>query len=56
MNQIDDLKGFMIRFPKRDSLFTSCKLTLFVDFFGIQYWSSIEIPSWDQLAEHQEAP
>mgnify|MGYP001161102699 CR=1 FL=1 len=47
----------MISFSKQHSLFTSCKLiTLLLGFLAFNIGQASEIPSWDKLAEHQEAP
>ena len=47
----------MIRFSEQYSLFTSCNLiTLLFVFLAFNICQASEIPSWNKLAEHQEAP
>ena len=47
----------MISFSNQYTLFTSCKLlTLLSCFLTFHIGQASEIPSWDKLAEHQEAP
>ena len=50
------LKGFYDYFSNQYTLFTSCKLlTLLSCFLTFHIGQASEIPSWDKLAEHQEA-